>query len=190
MGWDICGPIFDSEAVEKQGQEPMQTLTDYRRTNDHQLDAKAAAKSRENQGFVQVYDLGWRRLQSLMVSHPQAARLYALLAEHIDGMGAVVAAREVLAELLGVSTKTITRHAQTLEDAGALVRIQLAGGVYAYCLHPEEVWRSWDSKKDHAAFYTKTLVNKRTAGGEHIERKLRMMIRERAGEPELPLGDA
>ena len=95
--------------------------------------------------------------------------------------------KEVLADLLGVSVKTIARHSQALEEEGALIRIPLSGGVYAYALHPEEIWRSWDSGKDYAAFYSKTLVNKKAAGGEHIRRRLQVMIKERSGEPELPL---
>lgn len=165
----------------------MHTLTDFRLENEAGIAEKAKVKSRENQGFVQVYDLGWRRLQALMVSRPAAARLYALLAQHIDGAGAVVATQEVLADLLGVSVKTIARHSQALEEEGALIRIPLSGGVYAYALHPEEIWRSWDSGKDYAAFYSKTLVNKKAAGGEHIRRRLQVMIKERSGEPELPL---
>jgi SOS-response transcriptional repressor LexA len=141
-------------------------------------------KSRENRGFVQVYQLGWKRLQILMQTNPNAARLYALLAEHLDGTGAVVATQEVLADMLGVSTKTIARHAKALEDAKALVRIPLSGAT-AYALNPEEVWRAYDSGKEHAAFHTRTLVKARGGEAELIKRRLMVLLREQ-GEPQLP----
>ena len=88
-----------------------------RRRDDDLASRKRAHESRENRGFVQVYQLGWKRLQMLMKTNPNAARLYALLAENLDGTGAVVATQDVLAEMLGVSTKTIARHTKALEDA-------------------------------------------------------------------------
>jgi DNA-binding Lrp family transcriptional regulator len=145
-------------------------------------------KKRENRGFVQVYQLGWKRLQILMATNPNAARLYALLAEHLDGTGAVVATQEVLADMLGVSTKTVARHSKALEDAKALVRIPLSGAT-AYALNPEEVWRAYNDSKEHSAFHTRTLVKTRGGEADLIERRLSVLLRESQGEPELPLED-
>ena len=47
-------------------------------------EAKAEELSRENRGFVQVYPQGWQRIRSLMSENPTAAKVYAVLAEHID----------------------------------------------------------------------------------------------------------
>lgn len=161
-------------------------LTQMRHENEAFRAGKDDEEAKKNRGFVQVYSAGWKRLQNLMKTNPNAARLYALLAEHIDGSGVVVAAQGVLAEMLEVSEKTIQRRTQELETAGAIVRIRVGGGVYAYALHPEEVWKAWDSSKEYAAFYSKTLVSKKGAGGDIIARKLQVMIREMKGEPELP----
>lgn len=142
--------------------------------------------SRENRRFVQVYPKGWARLQSLIRTNPSAARLYALLAEHIDPHGGVVvAAQTVLAEMLGVTDRTIRTLTKALEDQGAIVRIRVGAGTYAYALDPDEVWKAWDVQKDHAVFRTKTLVSKR---GENavVKRRLQVMIAEMKGEPELP----
>ena len=142
----------------------------------------------KNSGFVQVYGKGWKRLRALIQVSPTAARLYAFLAEHIDGAtGAVVVSQGVLAEELGVSEMTIRRQTKWLEDQSALVRIRVGSGVYAYALDPEEVWRSWNSKKDLAAFSTRTLVRKSDRHNATIRRKLSVMIKEARGEPELPL---
>lgn len=143
--------------------------------------------SRENRRFVQVYPKGWSRLQWLIRENPSAARLYALLAEHIDpNGGVVVASQTVLAEMLGVTDRTIRTLTKSLEEQGAVIRIRVGAGTYAYALDPDEVWKAWDVYKDHAVFRTKTLVSK---GGENapIMRRLQVMISEMRGEPELAL---
>jgi DNA-binding transcriptional regulator YhcF (GntR family) len=148
---------------------------------DAALAAEAAKKNRE---FVQVYPKGWRRLQDLIQKNPPAARVYAFLAEHIDGVaGAVAISQDVMADALGVHVRTIQRQTKFLEDAGALVRIKVGVGVYAYALDPNEIWKSWDDRKEHAAFVTKTLVKKSDAANREVRRKLKVML----GEPELPL---
>ena len=166
---------------------PSTNASEARRREQGNAADKGSRDSRENRGFVQVYALGWKRLQILMETMPSAARLYALLAQHIDGTGAVVATQEVLAEMMGVSTKTIQRHSIALEKATALVRIPLSGGVYAYALNPEEVWRAYDSQKSHAAFHSKTLVSTRDGSSDLVRRKLQVMLREQRGE--LPLDE-
>lgn len=146
----------------------------------------AEEEAKRNKDFVQVYPKGWKRLQELIRSHPSAARLYAFLAEHIDGTcGAVVVSQDVIARELAIHKRTVIRLSQYLETSGALVRIKVGGGVYAYALDPNEVWRSWDSKKETAAFTTRTLVLKSDRANRTVKRKLKVML----GEPELPLED-
>ena len=145
--------------------------------------------ARENRRFVQIYPKGFRRLQMLIRDNPSAARLYALLAENIDPQGGVVVASQtVLAEMLGVTDRTIRTLTKVLEDQKAIIRIRVGTGTYAYALDPDEVWKAWDIHKDHAVFRTQTLVSKR---GENvsIKRRIQVMIAEQRGEPELPLGD-
>ena len=85
-------------------------------------EAKAEELSRENRGFVQVYPQGWQRIRSLMSENPTAAKVYAVLAEHIDpSCGAVVVSQDVLAEMVGVSERTIRRATAYLEEVLALV---------------------------------------------------------------------
>ncbi|RBZ02153.1 HTH domain-containing protein, partial [Klebsiella pneumoniae] len=74
--------------------------------------------------------------------------------------GALPADQQSLADTLGVSRSTITRRLNYLESKNALVRIPVAGKVCAYALDPHEVWKGYNTTKNHAAFVTKTLVNK------------------------------
>ena len=106
---------------------------------------------------------GWERVRELLKDSQgiSALKLYSFLAEHIDPTcGAVVADQQFLAEKLGVSRSTIIRWLNYLESKNALVRIPVAGKVCAYALDPHEVWKGYNTTKNHAAFVTKTLVNK------------------------------
>ena len=65
---------------------------------------------------MQVYPQGWQRIRSLMSENPTAAKVYAVLPEHIDpSCGAVVVSQDVLAEMVGVSERTIRRATAYLE---------------------------------------------------------------------------
>jgi hypothetical protein len=151
---------------------------------DRQQEASDEASRTGNRNFVQVYPKGWKRLQHLIKTNPSAARVYAFLAEHCDGAaGAVVVSQDVIAQEIGVHKRTIIRLTKQLEDDAAIVRIKVGTGVYAYGLDPEEIWRSWDDKKDLAAFRTKTLVRKADRSNGQVRRKLKVMM----GEPELAL---
>ncbi len=150
-----------------------------RRADEKKQEKKVERASRENRNFVQIYPQGWLRLQNLMSKAPHAAKLYILLAENIDGKGAVIATQGVLAELLGVSSKSIQRYSALLEKEKALVRIPLQGGVYAYALNPEEVWKAYDKQKEYAAFNTRTLVSARGFGADLVRGKLQVMMKER-----------
>lgn len=130
-----------------------------------------------NKNFVQVYPKGWARLQHLIKTNPSAARVYAFIAEHIDGVcGVVVVSQDVLAIEIGVHVATIKRQTKLLEDEGALVRIKVGTGVYAYALDPEEVWRSWNTAKETAAFTTRTLVRRADRMNGQVRRKLKVMM--------------
>lgn len=118
-------------------------------------------EAQKNQNFTQVYPLGWKRLRELFRLNSGAAELYSMLAENIDGAcGAVVADQAYLASLMGVSRQTISKYIKFLESQLVLVKIPVAGKVCAYALNPHEVWKGYDNAKPHAAFLTKTLVNK------------------------------
>ena len=78
---------------------------------------------------------------------------------------------------MGVSTRTIRRWLDYLEEKGALVRIPVAGKVCAYALDPHEVWKGYNTSKDYSAFVTKTLVNK---DGEIKRRIMAMFSGERS----------
>lgn len=166
-------PDIDTDADRKERRAELGA-----KDRDSALDADQA---RRNADFTQVYVKGWKRLQVLIKDHPSAARVYAFLAEHVDGAcGVVVCSQEVMASELGVHKRTIIRLTADLVKLGAVVRIRVGTGTYAYALDPTEVWKSWNDRKETAAFYTKTLVRKADRENGHVKRSLKVMM----GEPE------
>ena len=87
------------------------------------------------------------------------------------------AIKQFLANQMGVSTRTIRRWLDYLEEKGALVRIPVAGKVCA-ALDPHEVWKGYNTSKDYSAF-VKTLVNK---DGEIKRRIMAMFSGEESGQ--------
>lgn len=153
-------------------------------------EARENEEAKKNRGFTQVYPKGWKRLATLLEKSPKLARFYVFLAEHVDDSGSVTAGQAVLAECLGVTEKTIQRWSKQLEEMNALVRIRVSNGAYAYALSPDEIWKSWDNKKEYAAFNSRTLVKKSDKANMMIKRRLSVMLREQRGEPELPFEDS
>ncbi|WP_282027118.1 replication/maintenance protein RepL [Limimaricola cinnabarinus] len=140
-------------------------------------------EERKNQNFVQVYPRGWARLRWLMQQNASAAKIYSWIAEHIDPDGGVLVVSQVsMAKALGISEITVRRQTKWMEDHNVMVRIRVGSGVYAYALDPTEVWRAWDTSKEHAVFRTKTLV-KKGAQNRQIERRIRMMMQEAEQNP-------
>ena len=142
-------------------------------------ESEETAVNKKNKGFTQIYSDGFKRIGELFSKYPLAGRVYLFLAEHIEpGTGAVVVSQELLAEEMEVTTRTIRTATKWLEDNGALLRIKLAGGgIYAYCLNPDEVWKSWNTTKKYAAFNTKTLARQKDNGD--IKRRLMVMLKEK-----------
>lgn len=166
----------------------MNLHTEVREARKEKEARRKAELSRENRGFVQVYPKGWKRLQLLIRTNPSAARLYALIAENMDPKGgAVVASQTVLAEMLGVTDRTIRTLTKALEDQRAIIRIRVGAGTYAYALDPDEIWRAWDQSKDHAVFRTQTLVSKTDKENGTVKRRIKIMMHEQSGQHELPL---
>ena len=146
---------------------------------------KELAEERKNSDFTQVYKKYWKLIQSVIETHPKAAVLYNFLVEHAaPDTGAVVVSQQLLADKMGVSRMTISRHINLLEKKKMLLKISLSGGVCAYALDPEMVWKSYSTNKEYATFKTKTLVKKIDMEKNEIHRKLNVMLKEQRSKIE------
>ena len=131
---------------------------------------------------MQVYPQGWQRIRSLMSENPTAAKVYAVLAEHIDPSCGAVVVSQTFWRKWSACPRGPSGGRQHTEEVLALVRIRVSGSVYAYALDPKEVWRAWDCQKEQAAFLTRTLV-KKNGQNALVKRRLQMMLREQTGSP-------
>lgn len=140
---------------------------------------KQIEEERKNSDFTQVYKKYWKFIQNIIDENPKAAILYNFLAEHAaPDTGAVVVSQQILADKMGVSRMTISRHIKYLEKKNMILKISLSGGVCAYALDPEMVWKSYSTNKEYATFKTKTLVKKIDMEKNEIHRKLNVMLKE------------
>jgi len=147
-------------------------LRQYKASDAEQEEEARTADS----NFIKVYPQGWEKLRRLIDDYPQAAKMYAFLAQHIDaGAGAVIVSQELMAESFNVSVRTIRRMSKYLEENNALIRIKIQGNLYAYALNPDEVWKSWKDNKDYAAFTTRTLA--RNKDNPDVKRRLNVMLK-------------
>lgn len=145
--------------------------------NDRLNEEKENRDRKKNKNFTQMYPKGFDRVIAIIEEYPLAAKLYMFLAKHIEpGTGAVVASQDLLANELNVSVRSIQRATKWLDENNVVLKIRLgAGSVYAYCLDPDEVWKSWDTTKKYAAFNTKTLARHQDNGD--IKRRLQVMLK-------------
>jgi hypothetical protein len=147
---------------------------------DERLNEEKESKNRKkNKNFTQMYSKGFDRVIAIIEEYPLAAKLYMFLAKHIEpGTGAVVASQQLLADELNVSVRSIQRATKWLDESSIVLRIKLgAGSIYAYCLDPDEVWKSWNTTKKYAAFNTKTLAREKDNG--NIKRRLQILLKDK-----------
>ena len=132
---------------------------------------------KKNKNFVQMYPKGFDRAIEIIEKYPLAARLYMFLAKHIEpGTGAIVASQQLLADELNISIRSVQRATKWLDENNVVLRVKLgAGSIYAYCLDPSEVWKSWNTNKKYAVFNTKTLARQKDNGD--IKRRLTVMLK-------------
>ena len=156
-----------------------------RLVNDRLNEEKENKDKKKNRNFTQVYPKGFDRVIAILDEYPLAAKLYMFLAKHIEpGTGAIVASQEILADELNVSVRSIQRATKWLDENDIVLRIKLgAGSIYAYCLDPDEVWKSWNTTKKYAAFNTKTLAREKDNGD--IKRRLQVLLKGK-NQPEKP----
>lgn len=153
---------------------------------DERLNEEQKSKDlKKNKNFVQMYPKGFDRVIAILSEYPLAAKIYMFLAKHIEpGTGAVVASQQLLADELDISVRSVQRGTKWLDQNNIVLRIKLgAGTVYAYCLDPDEVWKSWNTSKKYAAFTTKTLARKGDNGD--VKRRLMVMLKGKKAELEI-----
>lgn len=136
-------------------------LSANRATTERDLaEAKRAQDiARKNNGFTQLDDVGVRALEKLMEKSVKAGNLFLRLTRQMDSRGAIVASREVLADLAGVDASNVAKLLKLMTDYG-LIRQTKQGGTRVIAINPEVAWRSWNNGKEYAVFNARVIVSK------------------------------
>jgi len=130
------------------------------------------------QKFAKIYAAGWDTISG-MADNAMAVKVFAFIAKHCDHLNALVCPIEVMADELGVSSRTITRATKFLEERKHLVIVKV-GTANAYVLDPKDIWKNYDKYKGMVGFSSKVLAHKGSNIG--LKRRLTHFL----GQPEQP----
>jgi len=115
--------------------------------------------ARKNNGFTQLDDVGVSALEKLMEKSVKAGNLFLRLTRQMDSRGAIVASREVLADLANVDVTNVAKLLKLMTDYG-LIRQTKQGGARIIAINPAVAWRSWNNGKEYAVFNARVIVRK------------------------------
>lgn len=128
-------------------------------------------KAPDNRHFVQLARQASEAMSSLSQREPQAMSLLMMLIRHMDRRGAVVASRQTLAEIQGVSLSTIKRAVKVLKDERWVdtVRIGGKGGALAYAVNGRVAWADKRQKMPRYAYFQAKVLASETEQDEPID---------------------
>lgn len=121
----------------------------------------------KNKDFVQVYRHYIDNIAELASQNSTAYRLFMLLIKHMDGNNALCVSVKTLAEILEVSTKTITRATNYLKDNGWICTLK-SGTTNVYVINPDIAWTSYANQKQYCQFQANVLLSA-TENAEYLK---------------------
>lgn len=150
---------------------------------ERRAEEKARDKAKKNPpDWVQVTGKGFDKMRGISERSNGAIRLYMLLGQHItQNCGVVVASQAFLADELGISTRSIRRYVEILEEEKMLVKIPIQGRVYAYAFNPYLIWKGRHDRRGAAAFHSMTLANI----DDTIKRSLKVLAKSQEHMPKI-----
>lgn len=125
------------------------------------LNTRLPSKTQRLTNAISLSPQAINRIYQLFNEYPStlAGNIYLFFLHHLDNDNRVVVSQDLLAEEMGVTTRTIRTVTKWMEDNGAIERYKIAGSVYAYCLDPLEVSNNSQEQKTYVPFATKTLAS-------------------------------
>lgn len=113
---------------------------------------------RKNKNFTQLDDVGIRALDKILDRSPKAGRLFLRLLPMMDGRGAIVVSRSVLAEIAGVAPKNLNRLTNELVRSGLIRDINIKG-TPIIAINPEIAWRNANNMRRYAIFNANVVIS-------------------------------
>ena len=124
-------------------------------------------KESKNKDFVQVYRRHIDDIARLAKENGRAYDLFMLLIKHMDGTNALCVSTAVLAEIMGVSARTIMRSSKFLKEKGWICILK-SGTTNVYIVNPEICWTSYSNQKSYCKFETNVILSS-TENAEYLK---------------------
>lgn len=124
-------------------------------------------ESSKNKDFVQLYRRHIDDLARLARTNGSAYDLFMLLLKNMDGYNALCVSTNALAEIMGVSTRTVFRAAKHLKDNGWICILK-SGSTNVYIVNPDIAWTSYGNQKSYCKFATNVILSS-TENAEYLK---------------------
>lgn len=121
----------------------------------------------KNKDFVQLYRRHIDDVARLARDNRSAYDLFMFLIKHMDGFNALCISTNVLAEIMGVSTRTIFRATKYLKDTGWICILK-SGSTNIYIVNPDIAWTSYGNQKSYCKFATNVILSS-TENAEYLK---------------------
>lgn len=121
----------------------------------------------KNKDFVQLYRRHIDDVARLARDNRSAYDLFMFLIKHMDGFNALCISTNVLAEIMGVSTRTIFRATKYLKDTGWICILK-SGSTNVYIVNPDIAWTSYGNQKLYCRFATNVILSS-TENAEYLK---------------------
>lgn len=112
----------------------------------------------KNKDFVQLYRRHIDDLARLARENGSAYDLFMFLIKHMDGNNALIISSNALADIMGVSTRTVFRAAKYLREKG-WVCILKSGSTNVYIVNPDIAWTSYGNQKSYCRFSSNVILS-------------------------------
>lgn len=112
----------------------------------------------KNKDFIQLYRRHIDDLARLARDNASAYDLFMFLIKNMDGFNSLIVSTNTLAEIMGISTRTIFRAAKYLKEHG-WVCIMKSGSTNVYIVNPDIVWTSYANQKSCCKFASNVMMS-------------------------------
>lgn len=158
--------ITDQKPTTPQQSLSFETFDDRnRQLEQHKMDdektqerAKYEARKSPFKSFFQVNKENTKHMRSLIDENPIAFKLFLFLCEHMDNYNAVICSYKVLSDVLGVSTRTVSRCIACLRDHG-FIAVAKSGTANVYIANKDLVWNSWGDNVKYCKFPANVILS-------------------------------
>ena len=121
----------------------------------------------KNKDFVQLYRRHIDDLARLARENGSAYDLFMFLIKHMDGYNSLIVSSNALADIMGISTRTVFRAAKYLKDTGWICILK-SGSTNVYIVNPDIAWTSYGNQKSYCRFATNVILSS-TENAEYLK---------------------